>query len=190
MLQHAHDSTVAEGRHEFRIHVIGIEQIDEFAILQDSAQSEVGVFTGTGNALNRFGLEGNFKTVFAEYFTDDDASLDFVVCRLYGIAGKCPVDFDLFQYENQFARIVDLSLDAADFLMAHFRIEAVFFKTFNSLFQGRANDAVRALPVLFLQFLRGRKEARFYVLARRLDPEFQFRRRREYDFFDVVRVDG
>ena len=33
VLQYAHDSAVAEGRHKFFIHIVGVEQVDEFAAL-------------------------------------------------------------------------------------------------------------------------------------------------------------
>ena len=189
VFEHAHDGAVTDDGQEVALHIRRVEEVDEFAVLHDGPDAEVRMFTGTGNAVNRFCLEGDFKAVFTEYFTDDDTGCDFIICSLDRVVGKFPVDFELFEDEGQFTGIVDLGFDAADFLMAHFRFETVFFEAFDGLFKSRTNDAVRALPILFLQFLRSRQEARRYILARRLDPEFQFRRRREDDFFDVVDID-
>ena len=190
VFEDTHDSAVADGREESALHVIRVEEVDEFAILHDSADTEVSMFTGAGNTVDWFSLEGDFEAVFTEDFADDDTGSDFVISCLYRVAGVFPVDFELFEDKGQFTGIVDLGFDAADFFMAHFRFEAVFFKAFDGLFKRRADDAVCTLPVLFLHLLGCRQEAGSYVLARGLDPEFQFCSRREDDFFDVIRIDG
>ena len=51
------------------------------------------MFTGTGNAVDRFSLEGDFEAVFAEYFADDNTGCDLIVGRLDRVVGKFPVDF-------------------------------------------------------------------------------------------------
>ena len=58
------------------------------------------MFTGTGNAVDRFSLEGDFEAVFAEYFADDNTGCDFIVGRLDRVVGKFPVDFELFEDEG------------------------------------------------------------------------------------------
>ena len=190
MFQDAHDSTIAESRQEFLGHVIRIVEVDEFTVLHDGTDADMGVFATAGNALNRFSLERNFKTIFTEYFTDDDTGLDFVISRLYGIACVFPVDFELFENVNQITGIINLGFDTTDFFMTHFWFEAIETEAFNSLFQSCTDYAVCTLPIRFLQFLCNGKAACCHFLARGLDPEFQFGCRRKYDFFDIVSING
>ena len=190
MFQDTHNSAVAKAREEILLHVVRVVEVDEFAIFHDGTDAEVRVFTAAGYAVDRFSLEGNFEAVFTEYFADDNTGEDFVISRLNGIACVFPVDFQLFKNVNEVTGIIDLCFDTANFFMAHFRFETVLAEAFYRLFQSRTNDAVRTLPVLFLELLGNGQAARCYVLARALNPEFQFCCCREDDLFDVVCIDG
>ena len=190
MFEDTHDSAITKSRKEFALHVVRVEEVDEFAVLHDGTDTKMGMFARTGNTVDRFSLESNFEAVFTEDFADDDTGSDFVICCLYRVARIFPVDFELFQDEGQFTGIIDLCFNAADFFMAHFRSKAVFFQAFNGLFKCRTDDTVCTLPILFLHLLGCRKETSSDILARRLDPEFQFCSRREDDLFDIVRIDG
>ena len=117
MFQDTHDSAIAEGGKEFLGHIIRVVEVDEFAILHDSANANMSMFATAGNALDWFSLEGNFEAVFTEYFTDDDTSLDFIISRLYRIACVFPVDFQLFENVDQITGIINLGFDATDFFM-------------------------------------------------------------------------
>ena len=162
MFQDTHDSAIAEGGKEFLGHIIRVVEVDEFAILHDSANADMSMFATAGNALDRFSLKVTSRPFSLEYFTYDDTGLDFIISRLYRIACVFPVDFQLFENVDQITGIINLGFDASDFFMTHFRFKTIETETFDSLFQSRTDYAVSTLPVRFLQFLGNGKVAGSY----------------------------
>ena len=83
----------------------------------------------------------------------DENSCDKLVVSALESIGILPVDFQLLHDEVEFTGRIEGSLNAADFLMTHFRVEAVVLKEHDYLFQSCSYDALCTFPVRFLKFL-------------------------------------
>ena len=145
----------------------------------------MGVFAAAGYADNGLCLEGNVEAVFAEYFTDNDAGFQFIVCCLQGVHGESPVQFQLFADVHGVAGVVHFRFDTAHFFVAHFHAHAAGIQFFNGFFHGGTDVAAHSLPVLFLQSLGNGEVLNGFFFAGGLDPEFQFRTDGEFDVFNV-----
>ena len=147
----------------------------------------MSMFTRTCYTDDRFSLEGYIQTVFTEHFTYDDTGLQFIISCLQWIIGELPVDFQLFQYGIHMTVVIQLSLNAANFFVAHFCRHTILIKPFNSLFKSSANRTMSPLPVLFLQFLRYGQITFSYRFRWCFNPEFKFSSRCEYNISNVFR---
>ena len=145
----------------------------------------MGVFAAAGYADDGLCLEGYVEAVFAEYFTDNDAGFQFIVCSLQGVHGESPVQFQLFADVHSVAGIVYFRFNAAHFFVAHFHAHAAGIQFFNGFFHGGTDVATHSLPVLFLQSLGNGEVLNGFFFAGGLDPEFQFRTDSEFDVFNV-----
>ena len=87
--------------------------------------------------------------------------------------GASPVNFKLLTDVSHVAALVDLCLEASNFLMPHFNIKAILVKLNDTLLKSAANGSVRPLPVLLLHNLRGRHFLNGSLLQRRLDPKLK-----------------
>ena len=146
----------------------------------------MGVFAAAGYADNRFCLEGYVEAVFAEYFTDDDAGFQFVVCCLQGVHRESPVQFQLFANVYGVAGVVNFRFDPAHFFVAHFHAHAAGVQFFDGFFHGGTDVAAHSLPVLFLQSLGNGEVLDGFFFTGGLNPEFQFRADGEFNVSDVI----
>ena len=146
------------------------------------------VLAVASQADHRFCLEVDFEAHAAEDLSYDRADEELIVGSLQGIC-KAPVDLELLADVRHTATLVNLRLETADFLVAHLNLEAVFIEDEQALLHSRADDAVRALPVLLLQNLRSRHLFDGSILKRRLDPELELRSGGELDVRHIRAVD-
>ena len=159
------------------------------AIFGDSSHADMGVLTVASQTNHGFSLEGYFQADGTEGFLNHRADEDFVVSCLEGI-GKLPVDFQLLADMGHVATAVNLSLEAANFLMAHFHLEAVFIQLQQAVFHSRAHSAVGAFPILFLHDLGSGHFFNGCFFQRSLYPEFQFRSGGKLDIDHIVAVNA
>ena len=189
VLEQAHEGAVADGAHEVFLLVVSREEVVELAVFRDGSHADVRVLAVASQADHRLCLEVDFEAHAAEDFADDRADEELVVGSLQGI-GEAPVDLELLADVRHAAALVDLCFETADFLVAHLDFEAVFVEHEQALLHGRADDAVRALPVLLLQDLRSGHLFDGSIFKRRLDPELELRSGGELDVRDIRAVDA
>lgn len=188
VLEQAHEGAVADGAHEVFLLVISREKVVELAVFRDGSHADVRVLAVASQADHRFCLEVDFEAHAAEDLSYDRADEELIVGSLQGIC-KAPVDLELLADVRHTAALVNLRLETADFLVAHLDLEAVFIEDEQALLHSRADDAVRALPVLLLQNLRSRHLFDGSILKRRLDPELELRSGGELDVRHIRAVD-
>ena len=74
------------------MHILGREQVDNFAILELSSHAHMGMLATACYTRNGLSLERNLEAIHTENLFHDDARQDFVITSLYA-ASKLPVDF-------------------------------------------------------------------------------------------------
>ena len=126
VFQQAHHTAVTNSGEEIFAHIFRREQVNNFTVLHFCSDANVNVFAATSYARNRFCLEGNFQTVHAEYFFNDDACQKFVISSLYANI-KLPVYFKLFHNVSHVTATVDLTFNTTTFFVTHFRFQTVEF---------------------------------------------------------------
>ena len=124
ILQHAHECTIAHSAHEVLPCLGRSKEIVEFAIFGDSGHANMGVFTVAGQTDDGLGLEAHFQTIGTEDFLYHHAHQNLIICSLHGIV-ETPVNLNLLTDMGNLAALINLSLEAAHFLMAHLHIQAV-----------------------------------------------------------------
>lgn len=189
VLEQAHEGAVTDGAHEVFLLVISREEVVELAVFRDGSHADVRVLAVASQADHRFCLEVDFEAHATEDLSYDRADEELIVGSLQGIC-KAPVDFELLADVRHAAALVNLCFETADFLMAHLDLEAVFIEDEQALLHSRADDAVRALPVLLLQNLRSRHLFDGSILKRCLDPELELRSGGELDVRHIRAVDA
>lgn len=188
VLEQAHEGAVADGAHEVFLLVVSREEVVELAVFRDGSHADVRVLAVASQADHRLCLEVDFEAHAAEDLSYDRADEELIVGSLQGIC-KAPVDLELLADVRHAAALIDLCFETADFLVAHLDFEAVFVEHEQALLHGRADDAVRALPVLLLQDLRSGHLFDGSILKRRLDPELELRSGGELDVRHIRAVD-
>ena len=132
-------------------------------------------------------MEGNFQTVHTEHFFNDDARQKFVIRSLYANV-KLPVHFQLFHNVGHMTATVDLSFNAATFLVTHFRFQAVEFQGLDGLFQSSTYVTAGALPILLLHNLGRVQCFNGSIFRRRFYPKFQLSCAGEDNLFNISKV--
>ena len=152
VFEQSHDRAVADGAHEIFFHIFGSVKVDNFAGFQPYRHTSVGMFAISGYADDRFGLERYLQSVQAERFLDQNPGKQFVIDGL-NRRSETPVDFHLLHDVVEIAGFTDFGFYAADFFVAHFRLQSVSFKHQHSVFQCSTGLATGALPVILLHDL-------------------------------------
>ena len=148
----------------------------------------MGMLTITSKADHRLSLEGNLQAVHAEYLTDESADNQLVIGSLQSIS-KLPVNLNLLANAYHAAGLIQMSLDAAYFLVAHLNAQSVLVQQQNCLLQGIADNAVGALPVLLLHNLGSGHFLNVGILQRSLYPELQLSSGSEADILHISTID-
>lgn len=187
IMEQAHEGGVAEAGHEMV--PAAVEEIDPAAVSEPEHDPDVDVLAGTGDAFHGFGQKGDLHALVAEHFLDDELGHDLIVGGLQGTV-VAPVDLQLLHDALKGAFLIEAGFDAADFLMAHLRFQAVFAHDHEGPLQGGADIAPGPGPVLLLELLGNGQLFHIPFLLWRLDPEFQFRGGGDVDAGDVFRGDA
>ena len=145
------------------------------------------MFTAACNTGNRFSLEGNLQAVHAENLFNDDTCQKLVICSL-NAAAELPVNLQLLHNVSHMACSINLTFNAAAFLVAHLRLQAVQLQSLDGLLQCSTHVAASTLPVLLLHYLRGAQSLQRCVLARSLYPKFQLGSAGEDQLFNLSRI--
>ncbi len=147
----------------------------------------MGMFAISGQADHGFGLEVYFQAILPEDLLNQGANHQFIVGGLQSI-GKFPVDFALLADMVHPAGLIDVGLDTAHFLVAHFRPKAVLVKHDDRLLKGGSHRPTGTLPVLLLHDLRGTHLGNVSLFQGSLHPEFQLRSAGELDVYHIPPV--
>ena len=85
---------------------------------------------------------------------------------------------------------VNLSFEAAYFLMPHFHFEAILIEFEQAVFHRRAHSTMRTFPILLLHDLGSGHFFNRSFFERRLYPEFQFRSRSELNVYHIIAINA
>ena len=170
------------------MHILGREQVHNLAVLELGSHAHMGMLAAACYPRNGLSLEGNLEAVHAEYFLHDNTRQDFVISSLYASC-ELPVHLQLLHNVRHVTSAIDLTFNAAAFLMAHFRLQAVIVKGFHGLLQSSAHVAAGALPILLLHHLGGAQSLNGCILTRGFYPKFQLSSTGKYQFINIIAID-
>ena len=187
VFQKAHESAVADSGQEVLMHILRREQVNDFAVFHFCGNAYMCMLTAACNTGNRFSLEGNLQAVHAENFFNDDTCQKLVI-RSLNAAAELPVNLQLLHNVSHMTCAVNLTFNAATFLVAHFRLQAVQLQSLNSLLQCSTHVAAGTLPILLLHYLRRAQSLQRCVLTRSFYPKFQLGSTGEEQLFNLSRI--
>ena len=110
------------------------------------------VLTGACYTRDRLSIESYAQAVHTEDLLDEDTGCKLVVSTLKCI-GVSPVDLKLLHDRVEITGRSNSSLNTADFLMTHLRVETVLIKNEDDLLKCSSYDTLCTLPVRLLKNL-------------------------------------